>query len=179
MPRVPRTVDFRGAAKPEPASAPPDDAPGAALLASLGPEKPKRKRSPSDAKRNLAKALGELEDVIAKRRKAEPSHLVALYAHAHEATYGVAPEELKQGSSYAGAVSAARKMVADAFDGKVADAIEFMRWVWQRERDLTKWKRAQQIPIKRIEWRKQFVFRDLVTDYRTAMFEKGERGARR
>lgn len=179
MPRVPRTTDFRGAAKPAPVPAPAEDAPGAALLASLGPEKPKRKRTPSDAKRNLAKALGELDDVIAKRRQAEPRHLVALYAHAHRETYGVPPEELNRPEEYMGAVSGARSLVAQAFDGDIWKAIEFMRWVWQEQRGLTKWKRANDVPIKRVGWRLQFVSRSLVTDYRAAMFEKGERGPRR
>lgn len=175
MPRVPRTADFRGDAKPTPT----DDAPGAALLASLGPEKKKRRRTPSDAKRGLAEAISELVDVLAGRRKPEPKHLVGLYAHMHEAVYGVVPEELRRPNEFMGATSAARKMTAEAFDDRIADAIEFMRWVWRRERDMTKWRRAKGVPIRRVDWRRQFVFRDLVTDYRAAIFEKGERGAGR
>lgn len=179
MPRVPRRT--------EPAPAPPEDAPGAALLASLGPAKPKRKRTASDAKRNLAKAMAEAEKALKDGAPPElvhtlkPQHLVGLYARMHELVYGAFPEELHRPGEYAGAVSSAKKLVDDAFGGKIADAVEFMRWVWREQQGLTKWKRARGIPIRRVEWRRQFVFRDLLTDYRTAKIEsaRGAREARR
>jgi hypothetical protein len=153
----------------------PEDVPGASLLASLGPERKKRKPTASRTKQNLAAAIAELDDVLKKQHPAEPKHLVALYVRAHESVYEVFPEELRTPTVYMGAVSAAKKLVADAFDGDIDATFAFMRWVWQEERGLTKWKRAKGIVIKRVEWRKQFVYRDLVTDYRTAMIEGDKR----
>jgi hypothetical protein len=172
MPRIART-------SPAPTNpAPAEEAPGAALLASLGPEKKKRRRAPSDVRRTLARDTAELDGVIADPGKGEPRHLVALYAYQHERVYGVFPEELVRPNDHAGAVSAARSLLSQAFDGDMREALEFMRWVWQEQRRRAAKKRANGETPFRVGWRLQFVDRRFVTDYRAAMFEKTRRTAR-
>ncbi len=174
MPRVPRT-----APAPTNLIAPPEEKPGAALLDSLGPEKKKRKRRPADARKTLEAATKELDDVLAKRKAAEPRHLVALYAKMHETVYGVAPEELTRPDEQMAATSAARALVAQCFGGKYDDAIAFMRWVWQEQRRRTARRRANGETPFRVGWRLQFASRTLVTDYRAAMFEQTRRARAR
>jgi hypothetical protein len=156
------------------------ETPGAALLASLGPPKPKRNRNtPSAAKAQLERARDELIDVIEKKtRPGEPRHLVALYAKCHEAVYGVFPEELRQPKEWLAACGSARRTIADHFAGDFAEAVAFMRWDWRREQKSTARKREQGLEQTfRIKWRQQFVFRDRITDYRAATVEQ-RRGAR-
>lgn len=142
---------------------------GSALLESLGPDRPKKKFTPGRAKSAFAKASEQLSDVLKNPKSAEPKHLVALYARLHEEVYGAFPEELRQPKDWSGACSAARRLIDEAFDGDPARAIEFMRWVWQKQRTDVKRKRAHGETPFRVGWRYQFVARNLVTDYRVAM----------
>lgn len=154
------------------------ETPGAALIASLGPPKPKRnRRTPSAAKKQLARAAEELPGVLKGEIEGEPRHLVALYAWAHEGTYGVFPEELRDPNEWLGACSSANKMIAVWFDGSFVAAVDFMRWDWAREGRIVERKKARgDEHASRIKWRWQLVSRDRLTDYRASQAERGRGG---
>jgi hypothetical protein len=98
-------------------------------------------------------------------RGATGRHLVGLYAHLHEGVYGVAPAELDaQGWAFASA--AAARMTDRHFAGDLERSVLFMRWVWRREEDREKWRRANGREGGRIGWRFQFGAASLVDDYR-------------
>jgi len=142
---------------------------GAALLESLGPDKPRKKITPAKVRTALDRAGAQLQEVLNNPSTAEPKHLVALYARLHEDVYGAFPEELREVKDFGGACTAARKLVADAFEGDPAKVIEFMRWVWQKQRADAKRKRANGEAPFRVGWRYKFAARTLFTDYRVAM----------
>jgi hypothetical protein len=132
----------------------------------VGKSKPKSKPSPvtcfKRAKHELEQFL--LEGPLDDRMKGR--HFVALYARLHEKTYGVAPAEL-EGTVFFGAVSAADRMLRVEFDGKAEAMIDFIRWVWVRERSREKGRRArEEATAFRIQWRLQFVRRELLVDFR-------------
>lgn len=109
---------------------------------------------------------------------AEPRHLVALYAWCHEQVYGVAPAELV-GYAWAGAVSAALALVRNEFRGDVPSAVDFLRWVWARERERESWRRRNRPDGggSRIGWRLQFG-RAMLTDYRIYLARKHKKEQR-
>lgn len=169
MPRARRALPT-----PAPVTAP-APRPGDAILASLGPPKKRKPRAPSAVRRDLRAAFDELDDVLNEEREGAPKHLVALYARMHRHVYGVDAEEIAGPKEHAGACSAATKMLREVFEGDFASAIDFMRWVWLRERKREEWRRANDKEPFRIGWRYQFVSRSLVTDYRHAL-HRHERG---
>lgn len=96
-------------------------------------------------------------------------NFVGLYAIFHRETYGIAPLELAEGDAWFGASSAAQKMLETDFKGAPLVMVEFMRWVWARERKSVKRKRAEGEAVTfRIGWRFQFATRKLLTDFRVA-----------
>lgn len=170
MPRIPRVP---GPPKPPEA--------GEAILASLGPPKLARKRNArtaSAAKRQMQEATEQLDAVLNEEREGWPRHLVALYARLHLSVYEVVAEELAQPNDWSGACSAADKLLRDVFGGDFSAALHFMQWVWRRELKNEKWRRENDKPPYRVDWRKQFVHRFLVTDYRHAMRREQRREAR-
>ncbi len=141
------------------------DAAAAAMAAWAGVGAPSRKRAKRSWKPTLAKAIDEAKELLSKNgwSYAEPKHLVGLYAVLHEQVYGVAPDELVE--AYPGAVSAAARLVRDEFEGKVYRAVEFLRWVWSRERAREK-RRAPGEGAARLGWRFMFAGRALLTDWK-------------
>ena len=105
-------------------------------------------------------------------RDAQPQHLVALYGWLHGEVYGAEPLELK-GEAWWGAGSAAGKLVREEFGGSVAAALDYVRWVWRRER--AREKKAAEQDARRIGWRLMFCMRHLLTDYRVANARSGRR----
>lgn len=99
--------------------------------------------------------------------KGKASHLVALYYVLHEMVYGVAPElkgeELKEAKLAAG--SFLHSKCADDFEA----AVEFMRWVWARERSREQWRRDNKIDGKVLGWRLILRHSSMYTEYRVAM----------
>lgn len=154
------------------------ETPGAALVASLGPPKPKRNhRTPSAAKKQLERAAEELAGVLKGEIEGEPRHLVALYAWAHEGTYGVFPEELRDPKEWSGACSSAKRMITECFGGVFAEAVEFMRWDWAKIADLIEFVKGRGGEVKtRVKWRQQIMYRDRLTDYRASQAERGRGG---
>ena len=99
--------------------------------------------------------------------KVSPSELVALYYICHTDTYGSEPIELR-GQEWGKACIAAGNLIKREFNDNSAEAVLFVKWTWRREmireqRDQGKYERS------RIAWRKQFLWKDLLSDYRTEM----------
>lgn len=96
------------------------------------------------------------------------STLLGLYAHLHEVVYGVFPDELEE--EWYPAMSKAKAFTKKKFGDDVSKVVEFMRWVWQRERhsvETYKEKNDGEMKDFRISWRYQFSTK-LLTDYRMA-----------
>ncbi len=146
-------------------------APRGSLAGFLGTPKPKRKVNPgSRRKQHIAEIRQRVEakdwtDVSAGK-------LVALYWFCHETVYGVEPTELDSAATWRAAMLQSGRMVRDNFDSDVQRAIRFMQWVWSEEQRRETWRRNNDKNGKRINWRMQFIFGDLVTDYRAAQSRK-------
>lgn len=126
--------------------------------------KPRAKRAP-----NKTRARDELQTMLMTSNfsSAKPTHLVALYEWCHEQVYGARPSELDTGNSWKLATFAAARLTRDEFAEDIQQAIEFVRWTWQRERVREHMRRTgKNDSVGRIGWRLQFVTRHLVTDYR-------------
>lgn len=95
---------------------------------------------------------------------AKASHLVALYSILHEMVYGVAPE--LKGDDLKLAKYAAGSFLKTKCGGKFPKALEFMRWVWTRERGREEWRRNNQIDGKVIGWRLILNHPAMWTEYR-------------
>ena len=96
--------------------------------------------------------------------KAKASHLVALYSILHEMVYGVAPElkgdELKLAKLSAGTFLKSR------CSGNFVKAVEYMKWVWKRERGREEWRREKHIDGKVLGWRLILKHPAFWTEYR-------------
>ena len=139
----------------------------AAQVASFAGDATKKRAFKGTSKTAIARTRAEAERMRLERSwgDAKPGHLVALYAWCHEQVYGVAPAELS-GLDWSGAAAMAAKLVRDEFGGKMAEVIEFMRWLWRREKAREKWRRDNDREGGRISWRTQFKGGACVTDYR-------------
>ena len=144
-----------------------------AIQARLPPADGATPHSPS--KRPFAaplKALADLEALNGSRwGRAEPRHLAALYAYLHGQVYGVEPEELTRVPlEWLGCVSAATKLLREEFGGDPAAAVEWIRWVWQRERrGCERRAKVGETSDFRSGWRYMFCRRGLLVDYRRAL----------
>jgi len=149
-----------------------------AWAAEAPPPKPKNGKKPS-AKKAIEKLCAEVRPFIEGTLAValtEPRQLLALYVLLHEHTYGVRPVELEDGNNWAGACSAARRLVAKDFDGSMLKALSFVRWTWWREHRQEKRARADGDADnrRRIGWRLQFASQALLTDYRVAQARRGK-----
>jgi hypothetical protein len=118
-----------------------------------------------NAKEKFALADGQMQEMRDAKdwSKAKGKHLVAIYAWLHADTYKVDPIELLDGKTFMGACMAADKLIRDVFGGDAERAVQYVSWVWRRERaKLAKYSGN----TFRIGWRLVFVNRTLVTDYR-------------
>lgn len=125
------------------------------------------------------KALADLDALhAAKWSGAEARHLVALYAYLHEQVYGVAADELvKAPLEWLGAVSAATKLLREEFGDQAPAAVEWVRWVWKREKaGCDRRAKVGETSDFRIGWRYMFCRRGLLVDYRRAVASAKERG---
>ena len=129
----------------------------------VGKMKPRRRRAV-----NPQKVRAELEEMLLARDFASlrPLHFVSLWARCHESAYGAAPVELA-GDVWLAAASAAAKLQRDEFGDDPAAMVEFLRWVWSREKFREKKARHDgDDRVSRIGWRLLFAQRYLLTDYR-------------
>lgn len=92
------------------------------------------------------------------------THLVALYGIMHAEVYGVECIELGPQERYNATMMAAN-MVKRIFDGSYIEAVNFMRWAWEREANTEKWRRENgRTAARRIGARLMFSG-SMVTDY--------------
>jgi hypothetical protein len=160
--------------------------------------KPKRKSSGA-SKSKIDRAFKEFDELFKGNRwkedpsKIKPEHAVAFYVRLHVKVYSfkdkdtgktieVYPEELRNGTTWLHACSAAKAWIEgnkQEFENR-AEFFKFIIWTWQTEMSKLEWTRktGNRAP-KRITWQHQFVFRERLTDYRQAMAEAKERGKRR
>lgn len=145
---------------------------GAALASSLGDptaKRPRNKHTKSATKKRIDAALAEHDDAVLKcSRPGEPRHLVANYMRCHEMVYGVKAAELYEPNEWLGAISAAKRMLAAEFGGSFAAAVAFAKWIWSREAKRHEERRERGEEARRMPWRAQFVWKNLLTDYRAA-----------
>lgn len=135
------------------------------------------KRPPKPFQPHL-RAAADLEALNgSKWQRAEPRHLVALYAYLHGQVYKVDPEELTRAPlEWLGAVSAATKLLREEFGDDPVAAVEWVRWVWQREkRGCERRAKVGETSDFRITWRYMFCRRGLLVDYRRALAAAKER----
>ncbi len=150
MPRVrTRTLEKRKASSVE------DD------FAALA-DKPTQKRSAT----GLARQIRETKEMMKSDdwSKAKASHLVALYSVLHEMVYGVAPE--LKGDDLKQAKMAAGLFLKTKCGGSVPKAVEFLKWVWKKEKGTEKWRRENQVDGKVMGWPLMFRYPSLWTSYK-------------
>jgi hypothetical protein len=147
----------------------------AAIKPNQAPEKPRKKRvrSASDIKKMIERNTDEATAFKDRNdwTQAEAKHFVAVYYKMHAFVYDALPEELHAENQWLGAVSATKKLIADSFSvqGKPCNdaVIDFIRWVWDRERRRYKQAKEQGRDHTRITWRMMFASRYYVSDYKT------------
>lgn len=96
--------------------------------------------------------------------KAQPMHLVGLYIILHKMVYGVAPTLDAQELAFAKV--AAREFMRTKCKGKFDIGLEFMRWVWSRERNREQYRRDKHIDGKVLGWRSILKYPEFWTEYR-------------
>lgn len=120
--------------------------------------------------------IADVEDRIKRQdwSNVTVAMLVALYWVCHIKIYGCEPAELDSANTFTNAMKCAGKMVKEQFDGDLQKAVNFMRWVWTRERDREDWRRRNNVAGgRRITWQQQFIYLGLVTDWRAAKARVG------
>lgn len=97
---------------------------------------------------------------------ATPEDLVGLYAVLHAGVYGVSPIE-EVAPVWLAAVSAAKRLTLEAFDGSPRLAVEFLRWIWGREIEREQWRQKHTGGRgKRLTWRHVFLWRESLVEWR-------------
>jgi hypothetical protein len=140
---------------------------------------PKRRSSPRRGFEQACQEARELSSRYAQSHdehafdEASPRVLVGMYALLHTKVYGVSPDDLLDGKAFLGACGMAGKLVRDQFGGSVRRAVEFLRWVWRREKWLED--RNKEGRTSRLGWRLQFGCTGLVVDYRVAVARQARR----
>jgi hypothetical protein len=145
-------------------------------LRDFGREPPRHpKREPKTTAAAVAQARLEVERMGASGdwQKADALHLVLLYAELHRVVYGADALEMAAPRALAFAAKAARTLVESYFDGDYGAVVAFMRWVWHREQERDKWRRANGREVTRLSWRLQFSAA-FVSDFRVA-FTRNDR----
>lgn len=134
--------------------------------------KTRSKSSPGTRRKDY---IAEVESRIARQdwNNVNVGLLVAIYWVCHVKIYGTPPAELDSASAWTNAMKCAGLLVQQQFDGDVQKAVNFLRWVWTREREREEWRKKNDVPTKRISWQQQFIYKTLVTDWRAAKFRAG------
>lgn len=90
---------------------------------------------------------------------------VGLYALCHRLTYGVDAVELEDRQTLQNATRAAAKALHVHFADDKSELVEFVKWVWEREKGRDQWAAQNGRARNRLGIRLQFA-PALVTDYR-------------
>lgn len=94
-----------------------------------------------------------------------PEMLVALFCWAHNEIYGVSCTA-EVARVFRGVRSAAEKLIRVEFGGDSQKAVEYMRWVWKREREREHWRRQNTGYGKVLTWRHVLMYGELVKEMR-------------
>jgi hypothetical protein len=138
-------------------------------------EVPKRRpRAKTIAASSFRKTLEETREMITSGDWAGFSarHVLALYDLMHEKCYGVAP--IMTSKERHTAVLAGGGFVKRIFDGSFEDAVEYFRWIWDREIGREAWRKAEQKETRPMSFYWSISTR-LVNDYRVAMANRRRR----
>jgi len=122
----------------------------------------------------LGQAIREVEEMRKDDdwSRAEPRHLLGLYAWLHKEVYSVDPDELRKPQEWAHAVRAVENFLKVV--GTVQVAVDFLRWTWAREQGREGKRKTWPADspfareANRIGWRLQFSTGSMLTDYRVA-----------
>lgn len=110
---------------------------------------------------------GEWEDATGRS-------LVGLYAMCHRMIYGVVPAELEDKVTMRIASKMARAQLHKHFDDDVDQAVEFIKWAWEREKSRENHAMATGRDRSRMGYRWQFSD-SIVTDYRVELERRTRR----
>jgi hypothetical protein len=114
-----------------------------------------------------AKMVAAVEELVgaADFDQWSPRDWVALFCWTYEAVYGVeCLDEVRPEWKVAG--SAVSRMLAGDFDGDAAAFFQYMAWVSAREREREEWRRKNQKPGGRLDWRAVFMRKKWLAEYR-------------
>lgn len=89
----------------------------------------------------------------------------------------MAPADLD--SNWPAAMAAAKSLLEREFNCDAERVVDFLRWVWRRERGREKQRIAAKNGGFRIGWRWQFRGRELVTEYRVDLARAAQAQAAR
>ena len=132
-----------------------------------------QKRRQQGRSMNVDQIKAEAEQMREKQcwASATPKHLVQLHAMLHAHVYGVVSGS-GQGREFTFASSSATKMLREEFANDPEAMVDFLRWSWQREQDREEWRRKNGRDGARLDWRRQFAQRSVLTDYRVEQARK-------
>jgi hypothetical protein len=135
-----------------------------------------KKGASSTSKARVEQIIGEVAAMRTKRSFADarPSHFVALYIQLHAQVYGVRPSELMGGKEWSYASIAAARLLEREFSGNKEQMVDFLSWLWTRERKSHARAKANDEDRRRLGWRLVFSAR-LVTDYKVALLNHASR----
>lgn len=125
----------------------------------------KRALGPTTARVQNMMATAKLHFKAGEWGAATSHDVVALYALFHEHVYGVVPTELV-GKEWMGAASQAKRFIREHFGESIPAVVEYMRWLWTREKEREQWRRDNGKEGGRISWRMQFSANGNLTEYR-------------
>lgn len=133
------------------------------LVDQFAPMRPERKPRLTF---NRKRVRQELLDIQAREawHELQPSHFVLLHIALHKWCYSVEP--VLTNSDLAKAESAARRMLAEEFNGDVAVMVDYVRWVWSDEREREQWRRTNSRGGGVLSWFDVFAARRRLTEYR-------------
>lgn len=143
------------------------------------PPAPKKSRAKETGRRAFDRAREEALEMFKRRdfTGAEERHVVALHAMLHLEILGVEEADL-DAEVFLGAVSAAKRLCAEAFGGQVGELVEYVRWAWGREKQREARRRANdETNGARLSWRWLFAARQTLTDYRVALHRSRSRAS--
>lgn len=133
-----------------------------------------RKKEPRRRVTTRRRAVAELDGMLAGEKELRASHLVAFWMRCHQMVYGVVPSEMEESRDWSRAVYAASTLVRKEFGGNTAEALEFLKWTWRRERAREeRAKERREKRVGRVGWQLQFCHRNLLTDWRLEQARQG------
>lgn len=108
---------------------------------------------------------------------ADGRSFVGLYGLCHRITYGVIPEDLRDRAMFSAAARLALKVLHETFRDNAPEMVEFVTWVWEREKSRESWGLRNGINRGRLGWKASFSS-NFFADYRVDLARKTNKGRR-